>query len=208
MQRRKNALKLWPALVLVSATPRILGAFFLPNAFGDAYVYIRDIGAMSIKLSAHTFALTDLFGFWLPLYQFTCAVINVFVGNGFYVGKFVSAIFGVGVCLLVYGITLRLTANRTTALLAFVLIALNPLHILNSASAMTDVPHAFFVLASLYLILRQGWVAAAIFAALAGLTRVESWMLIALIPAIQFLRVRRVLVVAVLLLLIPPVLWV
>ncbi len=207
MPRRTNPRKLWLAMISVSAIPRILGAFFLPNAFGDAYVYIRDIGAMSIKLSAHTFALTDLFGFWLPLYQFTCAVINVFVGNGFYVGKFVSALFGVGVCLLVYGITLRLTANRTAAVLAFVLIALNPLHILNSASAMTDVPHAFFVSASLYFVLRRGWFAAAIFAALAGLTRVESWMFIALLPAIQFLRERRVSVVAVLILLIPPLFW-
>src|SRR3989442_14270550 len=195
---RTNPRNLWLAMISVSAFPRILGAFFLPNAFGDAYVYIRDIGAMSAKLSEHTFALTDLFGFWLPLYQFTCAVINVFVGNGFYVGKAVSAFFGVGVCLLVYSITLRLTANRTAALLAFVLIALNPLHILNSASAMTDVPHAFFVLACLYFILKRGWVAAAIFAALAGLTRVESWMLIALIPAIQSLSQRQVWVVAVL----------
>ena len=207
MPRLTNPRNLWLAMISVSAIPRILGAFFLPNAFGDAYVYIRDIGAMSVKLSEHTFALTDLFGFWLPLYQFTCAVINVFVGNGFYVGKVVSAVFGVGVCLLVYGITLRLTANRTAALLAFVLIALNPLHILNSASAMTDVPHAFFVSASLYFIVRRGWVAAALFAALAGLTRVESWMFIGLIPAIQFLTERRISLVAVFILLIPPLFW-
>jgi hypothetical protein len=204
--QRQNALKLW-LLVLMAAPPRILGAFFLPNAFGDAYVYIRDIGTLSVKLSAHTFTLTDLFGFWLPLYQFTSAIINVFISNGFYVGKLVSAIFGLGVCLLVYNITLRLTANRTAALLAFVLIALNPLHILISASAMTDVPHAFFVAASLYFILRRGWVAAAILAALAGFTRVESWMLIALIPAIQFFRERRISVVAVFILLIPPMFW-
>ncbi|PYS34701.1 MAG: hypothetical protein DMF75_05755 [Acidobacteria bacterium] len=207
MPRLTNPRNLWLAMISGSAILRILGAFFLPNAFGDAYVYIRDIGAMSTKLSTHTFALTDLFGFWLPLYQLICAIMNVFVGNGFYVGKVVSAIFGVGVCLLVYSITLQLTANRTAALLAFVLIALNPLHILISASAMTDVPHAFFVSASLYFILRRGWVAAAIFAALAGLTRVESWMLIALIPAIQFLTERRISVVAVLILLSPPVFW-
>src|SRR5256886_17065960 len=150
------------AMISVSAIPRILGAFFLPNAFGDAYVYIRDIGAMSTKLSTHTFALTDLFGFWLPLYQLICAIMNVFVGNGFYVGKVVSAIFGVGVCLLVYSITLQLTANRTAALLAFVLIALNPLHILISASAMTDVPHPFFISARLYFTLTRGCVAAAL----------------------------------------------
>src|ERR1700738_1700661 len=117
-----NSRALWPTLVLVSGIPRIAGAFALPNAFGDAYVYIRDIGMMSTKLSAGTFALTDFYGFWLPLYQFTCAVINVFVRNGFYTGKIVSAIVGVGACLLIYRITLRLTANRTASLLGFLLI--------------------------------------------------------------------------------------
>jgi hypothetical protein len=207
MRRPANPQTLWFTLVIAAGVPRIVGAFALPNAFGDAYVYIRDIGAMSTKLSAGTFALTDLYGFWLPLYQFVCAVINVFVGNGFYTGKIVSAIFGVGACLLIYSITLRLTANRTAALLGFALIALNPLHIFYSASAMTDVPHTFFVLAGLYFVLKRGWVGAAMFAALAGLTRVESWMLIALIPAILFLRERRISIVTLVILLIPPLFW-
>ena len=129
-------------LVIVAAIPRLLGAFFLPNTFGDAYVYIRDIGTLSTKIKAGTFALTDLYGFWLPLYQLVSALVNVFVGNGFYTGKIVSALAGVGVCLLVYAITLRVVQNQTAALLSFLLIALNPLHIMNSASAMTDVPHA------------------------------------------------------------------
>ncbi len=197
----------WPTLILVAAIPRILGAFFLPNAFGDAYVYIRDIGVMSAKIRAGTFAITDLYGFWLPLYQFVSALINVFVGNGFYAGKLVSAVFGVGVCLLIYCITLRITAHRTAALLAFLVIALNPLHIFYSASAMTDVPHAFFLLASLYFCLKQRWVLAAVFAALAGLTRMESWMFIAVIPAIQFFRQRRISIAAVAILTIPPLFW-
>jgi hypothetical protein len=192
---------------VVAAIPRILGAFFLPNAFGDAYVYIRDIGVMSTKLRAGTFAITDLYGFWLPLYQFLSALINVFIGNGFYAGKLVSAGFGVGVCLLIYSITLQITAHRTAALLAFLVIALNPLHIFYSASAMTDVPHAFFLLASLYFCLKERWVLAAIFAALAGLTRMESWMFIAVIPAIQFFRERRISITAVAILAIPPIAW-
>jgi 4-amino-4-deoxy-L-arabinose transferase-like glycosyltransferase len=141
------------------------------------------------------------------MYQFISALINVFIGNGFYTGKLVSAAFGIGACLFVYSITLRLTANRMAALLGFLLIALNPLHIFYSASAMTDVPHTFFVLASLYFILRRGWIVAAIFAAFAGLTRVESWMFLALIPAIQFLRERRISFVAVIILVIPPLFW-
>jgi Dolichyl-phosphate-mannose-protein mannosyltransferase len=207
MRTPTNPRTLWPTLVLVSGVPRIVGAFFLPNAFGDAYVYIRDIGSMSTKISRGTFALTDLYGFWLPLYQFISALINVFVRNGFYAGKIVSAIFGVGACLLIYSITLRLTASHTAALLGFLLIALNPLHIDYSASAMTDVPQAFFVLASLYFVLQRGWVFAAVFAALAGLTRVESWMLIALIPLIQFIRERRISITALLILIIPPLFW-
>src|SRR5216117_278510 len=207
MARLTNPRHLWLAMISVSAIPRILGAFFLPNAFGDAYVYIRDIGAMSAKLSAHTFALTDLFGFWLPLYQFICAVINVFFGNGFYVGKIVSAIFGARVCVIVYAITFEIVAQRTAALLAFALIALNPLHVVNSASAMTDIPHAFFVMASLLFVLRSQWLMAAIFAALAGFTRVESWMLIGLIPLIQLLRERRVSFGAIAIMLMPPAFW-
>src|SRR5574341_197567 len=195
------------SLCLVAAIPRLLGAFFLPNTFGDAYVYIRDIGNLSTKIKSGTFAITDLYGFWLPLYQLISGLVNVFVGNGFYVGKIVSAVFGVGVSLLVYVIALQVTAHGRAALLAFLLIALNPLHILNSASAMTDVPHAFFVIACLYFVLQRNWMVAAVFAALAGLTRVESWMLIALIPALQVWKERRVSIPALLVTLIAPLFW-
>lgn len=200
-------IRLWVVLFAVAAIPRLLGAFFLPNTFGDAYVYIRDIGTLSAKIKAGTFALTDLYGFWLPLYQFISALVNVFVGNGFYTGKIISAVAGVGVCLLVYAITLRVVQHQTAALLSFLLIALNPLHILNSASAMTDVPHTLLVLASLYFVLKKRWVVAAVFAALAGLTRVESWMLIALIPMIEFWRERRVSIPAILIMLFAPLFW-
>ena len=72
---------------------------------------------------------------------------------------------------------------------------------------MTDVPHALFVLASLYFVLKKRWVLAAVFAALAGLTRVESWMLIALIPTIQFWKERRVSIPAILIMLFAPLFW-
>lgn len=194
-------------MIAVAAISRLLGAFFLPNTFGDAYVYIRDIGVLSTKVKTGSFAITDLYGFWLPLYQFVSALVNVFVENGFYTGKVISALAGVGVCLLVYVITLRVTKHQRAALLAFLLIALNPLHIMNSASAMTDVPHALLVLASLYFVLSKKWVMAAVFALLAGLTRVESWMLIALIPAIQFWKERRVSIPSLLIMLVAPLFW-
>lgn len=207
MHHPRSRRALWPILILVSGLPRIAGAFWLPNAFGDAYVYIRDIGTMSIKIANGTFGLNDLYGFWLPLFQFISAVANVFIRNGFYAGKIVSALFGIGSCLLIYSLTLRLTASRKAALLAFILIALNPLHITYSASAMTDVPHAFFVLAGLYFVQQKSWVWAAVFAALAGFTRVESWMFIGLIPAIQFFKERRVSLASLVILVFPPLLW-
>lgn len=207
MNDLSNRRLLWPVLILIAGAPRLLGAFFLPNAFGDAYAYIREIGTLSTRISAGTFRLTDLFGFWLPLYQFLSAILNLIVHNGFYSGKIVSAVMGVGACLFVYSITLEITASQKAALFAFLLIALNPLHVVYSASAMTDVPHAFLVLAAIYFMLKKQWVAAAIFAALAGMTRVESWMFLVLIPAVQFLRERRISIPAVLILALPPVLW-
>lgn len=207
MPKTKTTAMFWLMLVLLAGVTRIPGAFLLPNAFGDAYVYIRDIGTLSTKLAAGSFRITDLFGFWLPLYQFISATLNIFVHNGFYSGKIVSAVCGVGACLFVYAITLLLTGDRRAAFITFLLIALNPLHIFYSTSAMTDVPHAFLVLATLYFVLKQNWVIAALFAALAGLTRVESWMFIVIIPFLQLVRERRVSLLGIIIMTLPPLFW-
>src|SRR5262249_13772590 len=51
------------------------------------------------------------------------------------------------------------------------------------------------------------WLVAALFAAFAGLTRVESWMIIVLIPLLQFFRERRVSALPVLIMILPPLFW-
>jgi hypothetical protein len=198
---------LWPTLIFVAAAPRLLAAFLLPNAFGDAGVYVRDIGAMSDKLVAGAFARNDLYGFWLPLYQLLCAVVCVVTGHPFYVAKVVAALFGTGVCLLVYALSRRLNVPQNAAWAAFALMALSPTHIFNSASSMTDVPHAFFVVASLFFVWQRRWLTASLLAALAGLTRVDGWLLAALIPALQLLTERRVSPFSVVVLLLPPAFW-
>src|SRR5262245_26484954 len=202
-----RSIPLWAGLILVSGVPRILGALLLPNAFGDAYTYLEYIEAMRSKMADGTFAVRDLHGFWLPMYQFICAAASLLFGNTFYVAKLVSALCGVGICLLVYQISLRLTDHRPLSLLAFALAALNPLHIFYSSSSLTDIPHGFLLMASLYFALEKRWKTAAVFAAAAGFMRVESWMLIALLPALQFLFQRRVSLWAFSIMIISPLLW-
>src|SRR5215471_18581428 len=177
-----RSILLWAGLALVSGVPRILGAFLLPNAFGDAFSYLRYIELMRSKMADGAFAIKDLHGFWFPMYQFVCAGASLLFGHTFYVAKIVSALCGMGACLLVYQISMRLTNHRPISLLAFALTALNPLHILYSSSSLTDVPHGFLVMASLYFVLEQRWKAAAILAAAAGFMRIESWMLIIILP--------------------------
>ena len=141
------------------------------------------------------------------MYQFTCAFISFIFGHTFYVAKLVSALCGIGVCLLVYQISLRLTDHRPLSLLAFALASLNPLHILYSSSSLTDIPHSFLVMASLYFTLEKRWKTAAVFAAAAGFMRIESWMLIALLPALQFLFQRRVSLAALCIMIVSPLFW-
>lgn len=202
-----RSFSLWAGLLLVSGVPRVLGAFLLPNAFGDAYTYLEYIEAMRAKMAAGTFALKDLHGFWFPMYQLVCAVASLLFGHTFYVAKLVSALCGTGVCLLVYQISLRLTRRRSLSLLAFMLVALNPLHVLYSSSSMTDIPHGFLVMASLYFALEKRWNVAAVFAAGAGFTRIENWMLIVLLPALQFVFQRRISPVPVGIMIVPPLFW-
>jgi hypothetical protein len=163
---------------------------------------------MRASIVGGTFTISELFGFWLPLYQFICALISVVVGHPLYVAKVVSAICGTGVCLLVFVVSMRLTANRMLSLLAFFLIALNPIHIMYSSFSMSDVPHAFLVMSSLYFAIRNRWVVAASFVAAGGLMRPESWVFIALLPALQWLLHRRVSLIGFLVASSAPAVWI
>ncbi len=209
--RRRSRLPryvLWVFLLLSSGIPRILAAFFLPNEEGDPYSYLQAIEIMRVSIAGGTFTLSELFGFWLPLYQFICALISVVVGHPLYVAKLVSALCGTGVCLLVFRVSMQLTANRMLSLIAFALIAVNPIHIMYSAFSMSDVPHAFLVLGSLYFAIRDRWVFAATLVAAGGLMRPESWVFVAVLPALQWLLHRRVSLIAFFVALFGPVAWI
>lgn len=206
---RQNVISTKHYLLLISAAlvPRLLGAIWLPNAFGDAYSYIEQIYFIRRALVAGTFGIANLFGFWLPLYQLICALVSSVVGTPFLVAKLVSAVTGTGVCLLVFALALELTASRRLALLGFVIIAFNPEHVLYSASAMTDVPYAFLVLLCAYCCVRSHWVFASCVALLASLLRIEGWLLLMLIPLLQLGRDRKLSPLVCALLPIGPLLW-
>lgn len=194
-------------MLLAAGLPRIWVAFKIPNPDGDAYAYLETIERMRASLVAGTFSAKTLFNFWLPMYQFVCALISAPVNHPVYVSKLVSAACGTGVCGLVYLIALRLTENRYVSLVAALLVTLSPLHVLYSAFSLTEVPHALFVLGSLYAMIRGRWTAAAVCAGIAGFMRVESWMLIALLPAFELLARRRVSILRCGLLLVAPLVW-
>src|SRR5262245_1305284 len=174
-------------LVFVAATiPRIIGAIWLPNAFGDAYAYTEQIYYLRRALLDGSFSISNLFGFWLPLYQLICAGVSAVIGSAFYVPKVISAICGGGTCVMVFVLSRELTSSRWPAWVATAIVALNPYHIFYSSSALTDVPHAFFLLLCAYCCIRRHWLVASICAVSAGLMRIESWTLILLIPTAHF----------------------
>src|SRR5713101_4826635 len=195
-------------LALTAGVPRIIGAFFFQKEpFGDAYCYIEQVTSMRGKIVARVFAWENLYGFWLPLYQFFCSIISLAVNQPVYVSRLVAALAGTGVCVLVYVSSYRLTSSRRVSLLAFLAIAFNPFHLEYSSSAMTDIPHALLVVGCMYFVLTDRWTLAACLGAAACLIRLESWMLIALVPASQFMRRRTVPVLTALILSVGPALW-
>ena len=198
-------------LVLLSLTagvPRIVGALFVhKEPFGDAYCYIEQATMMRDKIVTGYLAIENLYGFWLPLYQFFCSIVSVPFNQPVYVSRLVAAVAGTGVCLLVYVFSYLLTSSQRLSLAAFLAIALNPFHLEYSFSAMTDIPHALLVMACLYFVITDRWKLAALMGAAACLIRLESWMLILLIPAIQVMRRRTWPVLTALILSTGPAIW-
>lgn len=195
-------------LFLIAGVPRVVGALLIHREpFGDAYCYVEQVSSNRGKILAGAFAIKDLYGFWLPLYQFFCSIVALIVNQPVYVSRLVTAVAGAVLCVLVYCCSNILTSNERVAQVAFLAIALNPFHLQYSSAAMTDIPHALMVMSCMYFVLTERWAVAACFGAAAGLIRLESWMLIAIVPTIQFMRHRRVPILSTLILLTAPAIW-
>jgi hypothetical protein len=195
-------------LTLTAGVPRIIGALFVhKEPFGDAYCYIEQATMLRHKIVGGYLAIENLYGFWLPLYQFFCSIVSVPFNQPVYVSRLVAASAGTGVCLLVYVFSYLLTSSQRWSLAAFLAIAFNPFHLEYSFSAMTDIPHALLVMLCLYFVITDRWKLAALMAAAACLIRLESWMLILLVPAIQIMRRRTWPVLTALILSTGPAIW-
>ena len=198
---------IWLVLGTVALVSHLATALLLPNAEQDGYSYAEIITQWSGSLSAGQFRFADLFGFWLPLFPFVAAIPNIWIGNSLIAGKILSSLCGAVSCLLVFSITRKLTRNVALATLSFAILLSSPLYILYSAACMTDVPEVCLILASLWFVLQKRWIDGAIFAALAEAARLESWALIAVLPTLQLLYERKMSVLSVVILLVPPLAW-
>jgi hypothetical protein len=193
------------SLGLAAGIPRIISTLTLFNADYDAYDYIETVRGIRAHLVHGGFSMRDLAGFWFPLYQFICACISIPLNNPLHVTRLVSVVCGTAECLMIFKLTEHITGRRILAFAAFALVAFDPLQVVYSSYSMTEVPFALAVVSSLYLAVKGRWVAASIAATIAGLMRVEAWVLIPVIPALQYMRVRRISAISAVVLLAGPV---
>src|SRR5438552_18196639 len=102
------------------------------------------------KIVTGYLAIENLYGFWLPLYQFFCSIVSVPVNQPVYVSRLVAASAGTGVCLLVYVFSYRLNSSQRLSLAAFLAFAFNPFHLDYFFSALSDILYSLLVILYLY----------------------------------------------------------
>jgi hypothetical protein len=194
-------------LFVIALASRVVASFILPNAEQDGYSYAETIGQLTEHFRAGQFHLSDLYGFWLPLFQIVAAALNFWTHDPILSGKVINALCGAVSLVLVFLITRVVTRSLFFSSVAFCVILLDPLHLLYSAACMTDVPHSCLVLASLWYALHRRWLVAAVFGALAGCIRIEAWALVAALPLLQLIYERRISLLVTGILLLPPLGW-
>lgn len=188
---RKPPAGWWIVVWTLALATRIAASFFLPNAELDGYSYAVIIADYTAKMQAGHFHFADLYGFWLPLFQVVSTLVNLLLHDPLLSAKLVSGFCGALSCVLVFYLTEELTGDWRFASLCFGLILVSPLHLLYSAAAMTDVPFGCLLLACTWCVLRERWLGAAIFLALSGMVRLESWALIPILPVLEIWRRRK-----------------
>src|SRR5450631_4146759 len=96
--RARSRVLIWTFLWSVALAVRLPAAFLLPNAERDGYSYAETIAWLSANFGH--FRLADLFGFWLPLFQLTATIPNVWIGNPPLFPRYGFFFFALGLPLL------------------------------------------------------------------------------------------------------------
>jgi hypothetical protein len=124
--------------------------------------------------------------FWPPLYAFLLGVGGQFLPE-LVAGKLVSIAAGTALLVVVYQLALQLFPSVRVALLSQLLVALNPLFVLESFQAHNHMLSATLVVTGLYLFLKhararslRGVLAAGVVCGLASLARYQSLVLVSL----------------------------
>ncbi len=174
---------------------------------GDPNPHRFVYGSLQIYLLTGAFALYSLYGqsrgisiHDIPVsYDWrTIENIYTFAGPGIYLtGRILTAVLGALTIPVVYLIGRRLM-NRQVGLIAALLLAVSPLHVINSHYITTDVPATLFMTLSFLFTLRvlengahRDYAAAGMLAGLAASTKYPGGLAITALIAAHFLRGRR-----------------
>lgn len=139
------------AVVLVALAVRLFALASFPDVQADEGLWTN---------STKNFVL---FGDWFmdgrnhlflsPVYHFLSVLSFRLLGASVEAARLVSALAGVGVVGLTYALGVRLTGDRTLAVVAAALLAVDPWAVIHSRQALTESVLLFFIVASGVLIL-------------------------------------------------------
>ena len=175
------------ALVLCGTALLLLAASRMAEPFEDGYGHWLIAASLASTGTAHDplFGMEDT---WLPVYQlFSAAVLHA--AGLWQIGalKAVSAAFGIVTAACVYA----LAPNRRQGRLAVALLALNPVFLFTSGSAVVEPLLTALLTGAALAAVRRRMSLAALLAAMACATSTKAWIWVAAAAAFAFLEVVR-----------------
>lgn len=183
-------------LVLAPVALRAVLVFLVDDFDADGYARVQIAEDLAAAVRAGTATWASLYvAVWPPAWHVACAAANLLGVDAYYGAKLLSALFGGLTAVVAWALARRLGARPRTAWLAWGLVAVSPLHVLYSASAMTEAFYGFWFLLAAYCFVRadrgNGWLVACAAALLpAALTRFDVWILLPALPLLALVQRR------------------
>jgi len=206
MNKTKVAILL---LLIIASAVRIFVIFNFDNKPGDSVSHVET--AISILESPHYFhfdAGTSV------LYDYSLAAILYFWRDPLFAPRFLNVIFGILIIIPFYFLV-KMLFNERVAFYSNLILALYPLHTLQSGNTTSDIVYQFFFFSSLYYFFKfkqhksslGTLVLSAILFNIAALLRFESWTFIPLLSILLYKDGKKYSVLFLLLSLLLPSLW-